>query len=271
MRVIITADLHSRRDWLDWLLLQRADLTIVAGDLLDGFHTDGLLPQMLELRRWCSQFPGHLAVCSGNHDHNNMAIRKPRVGIVGGISKDARPEAFSQLLTEHWMDCLENDRVVTDRRTNVVMTPGGRLVVTAIPYDFDGGEDHDDLWQEGSRLQREEQIPWMVLHHEPPAEVKVGGRMGNRDLYYKIQEYWPDFVLSGHLHNQPYVGSFADKLERTWCFNPGHPEKHQAMKSNIPNHIILDLATQTATWHASPLVGQLRITERISLSDAATE
>ncbi len=271
MRILITADLHSRRDWFDWLLLQRADLFIVAGDLMDGFRADGLLPQMLELRRWCSQFPGQLAICSGNHDHNNMALRKPCAGDLVGSFGQEQSEVLPQILTEHWMDCLENDRTVTDRRTNVVMTPGGGLVVTAIPYDFDGGENHDDLWEEGARLQRKEQTPWMVLHHEPPAEVKVGGRMGNRQLYYKIQEYRPNFVFSGHLHNQPYVGSFADQLEGTWCFNPGHPERHQAIKSNIPNHIILDLAARTATWQAAPLAGESRICETISLGDAAMQ
>jgi len=46
MRILITADLHSRRDWFDWLLRQQADLTVVAGDLLDGFRADGLQVQM---------------------------------------------------------------------------------------------------------------------------------------------------------------------------------------------------------------------------------
>jgi predicted phosphodiesterase len=265
VRILITADLHSRRDWFDWLLRQQADLAVVAGDLLDGFRADGLLVQMLELRRWCAQFPGHLAVCSGNHDHNNMPLRTKRPAALPGIPEDEREEVLSLRLAGHWMDCLETDRIVTDRRTKVVTTPGGGLVVTAIPYDFDGGEDHDDLWEEGARLQHQLKTPWLVLHHEPPAEVKVGGRMGNRQLYYKIQEYRPDFVFSGHLHNQPYVGSFADRLDGTWIFNPGHPEQNQAVKSDMPNHIILDLATRTATWHASPLAGQLPITETIPL------
>jgi predicted phosphodiesterase len=265
MRILITADLHSRRDWYDWLLRQQADLTVVAGDLLDGFRSDGLLVQMLELRRWCARFSGHLAVCSGNHDHNNMPMRTNRPAALPGIPEDEREEVLFLLLAGHWMDCLETDRIVTDRRTKVVTTAGGALIVTAIPYDFDGGEDHDDLWEEGARMQHQQKAPWLVLHHEPPAEVKVGGRMGNRQLYYKIQDYHPDFVFSGHLHNQPYVGSFADRLDGTWCFNPGHPEQSRAMQASMPNHIMLDLAARTATWHVSPLAGQLPITETIPL------
>ncbi|MEI6607593.1 MAG: metallophosphoesterase family protein [Verrucomicrobiota bacterium] len=264
MRILLTADLHSRRDWFEWLLRQQADLTVVAGDLLDGFRADGLLVQMLELRRWCTQFPGWLAVCSGNHDHNTP-LRARRPEALAGIPEDVREEVLSLLLAGHWMDCLESDRVVTDRRTKVVTTPRGLLVVTTVPYDFDGGEDHDDLWEEAARLRHKQKIPWLVLHHEPPADVTVGGRMGNPQLYYKIQEYRPDFVVSGHLHNQPYVGSFADRLDGTWCFNPGHPEQGMAMQSGIPNHIVLDVAARTATWHFAPLAGHLAISETILL------
>ena len=164
------------------------------------------------------------------------------------------------------MNCLESDRIVTDQRAKVVTTPGGVLVVTAAPYDFDGGDDHDELWEEAAMLRDQQKIPWLVLHHEPPAEVKVGRRVGNRQLYYKIQEYRPDLVVSGHLHNQPDVGSFADRLDGTWCFNPGHPEQSLAMQSSIPNQILLDLAARTATWHASSNVGKRPITETISLS-----
>lgn len=114
--MLITADLHSRRDWFDWLLRQQADLTVVAGDLLDGFRADGLLVQILELRRWCAQLPGHLAVCSGNHDHNNMPLITPLYKALAGIPEDERPEGLCLLSAEHWMDCLENDKIVTDRR-----------------------------------------------------------------------------------------------------------------------------------------------------------
>jgi len=75
----------------------------------------------------------------------------------------------------------------------------------------------------------------------------------------------PDFVVSGHLHNQPYVGSFADRLDGTWCFNPGHPEQGMAMQSGIPNHIALGVAARTATWHVAPLAGHLAISETIWL------
>ncbi len=265
MRILITADLHSRRDWFDWLHRQQADLTVVAGDLLDGFRADGLLVQMLELRRWCAQLPGHLAVCSGNHDHNNMPLSTPLSKALAGIPEDEHLEGLSLLLAGHWMDCLENDKIVTDRRSKVVTTPEGKLVVTTIPYDFDGGEDHDDLWEEGARLRHKWKTPWLALHHEPPAEIKVGGSMGNRQLHYEIQEYRPDFVFSGHLHNQPYDGSFADRLGGTWCFNPGHPMPRLATRCSVPNHIVLDLVEQTATWHASQNIGNRPVTETIHL------
>jgi len=70
MRLILLSDLHFRADWYQWVSAQNADLTAIAGDLLDGFHPDGLLPQMVWLSDWCTKFPGKLAISSGNHDGN---------------------------------------------------------------------------------------------------------------------------------------------------------------------------------------------------------
>jgi len=73
MRILLLADLHSHVDWLHWVATcgaKSADLTAIAGDLLDGFRPAGLLPQMMALRKWTETFPGQLVVSSGNHDAN---------------------------------------------------------------------------------------------------------------------------------------------------------------------------------------------------------
>ena len=70
MRILLLADLHFRVEWYHWLAQQRVDIAVIAGDLLDGFHPEGLLPQMLSFREWCARFPGNLALSSGNHDAN---------------------------------------------------------------------------------------------------------------------------------------------------------------------------------------------------------
>jgi len=78
----------------------------------------------------------------------------------------------------------------------------------------------------------------------------------------KERECQPDFVLSGHIHEQPYDGNFAGRIDRTWCFNPGRP----ALDRAIPNHILLDTAKRTATWYATPNVGRQPIKKEISLN-----
>ena len=250
MRILLTADLHFQTDWYHWLSRQKADITVIAGDLLDGFRPDGLLPQMLAVSDWCERYPGPLAISSGNHDANTQCCRfKPEAMELIPIEKR---ETMMRMLTEkQWMDCLERPGLVTDGRTSVLETSGGALVVTTIPFDFGSTERQDQLWQEGSIQRASHRVPWIVAHHEPPANTMVGGRHGHSSLIYRIREYRPNFLVSGHMHAQPYRGSFADHVDGTWCLNPGHPSPSLLRFAHVPNHIVLDLGEFTATWYAA--------------------
>ena len=267
MRILLLADLHYREDWYHWLAAQKAGLTVIAGDLLDGFRPGGLLPQMLGLSGWCARFPGNLAVSSGNHDGNEPGGSYDPEGLAK-LPEEKRAAVAKMLSAKHWMDCLERQGLVTDARTSLVQTPGGAVVVTTIPYNhwMRGNTVADELWRAGAMLRKTERAPWIVLHHEPPADTAVGGSMGDPELFYKIREDRPSFVVSGHLHSQPYTGHFADEIDGTWCFNPGYPVVTRAMKSKIPNHIALDLSARTATWHATPNVGHAPIIKQIRLT-----
>jgi Icc-related predicted phosphoesterase len=46
---------------------------------------------------------------------------------------------------------------------------------------------------------------------------------GDKCLVEWIRQFEPDLVLSGHIHNAPFVprGSWIDRIGRTWVFNPG--------------------------------------------------
>ena len=266
MRILLIADLHYREDWYHWLAAQKADLTVIAGDLLDGFRPGGLLPQMIGLSGWCARFPGNLAVCSGNHDGNEPGGSFDPEGMAD-LPDEKRAAAAKMLQAKHWMDCLERPGLVTDARTSLAQTPGGPVIVTTIPFNhwLHGDKVGDALWQEGQRLRFSSRAPWVVLHHEPPADTAVGGPSGDPELFYRIREYRPNFVVSGHIHGQPYKGGFAGQLDETWCFNPGYPVIGRALQSKIPNHIVLDLAARTATWHAIPNVGRLPIIKQIPL------
>lgn len=266
MRILLLADLHFREDWYRWTETQKVDLIVMAGDLLDGFRPGGLFPQMLSLQEWCARIPGKLVLSSGNHDGNEPDGGFDPDGLAE-IPEEKRQAVLDLFSVQHWMDSLERPGVVTDGRSSLLETSGGPLVVTTVPYQCwtRGDTFADDLWRTGVGLRRSHRAPWLVLHHEPPADTTVGGPMGDPDLYDKIREYHPNFIISGHLHSQPYTGSFADQIDGTWCFNPGVPIPSRALRSKVPNHILLDLAARTATWRATPNIGRTPIIKKINI------
>ena len=81
---------------------------------------------------------------------------------------------------------------------------------------------------------------------------------GDTDLPGWIEQYRPDMVLAGHVHQPPFKpdGAWADRIEGTWVFNAGN------QIGPVPAHIEIDLAAGSAEWRS--LMGA----ERLSL-DAA--
>ena len=250
MKILHLSDLHLNRDWLAWATLQAKsyDLVCASGDLLDIFSRRGHFWGALRIKRWAEAFPAKLALCSGNHDASSPDM-VPDAGLLPLLQIEERLEAEKLMMLERWMDTLERPGIVTDNRTELVETPSGRVVVTTVPYSFIDGHLQRELWKAGAQLRRETGAPWAVLHHEPPRSPLVGGPFGSYGLVGMIETYRPDFVFSGHIHLQPYRGDFAERLGKTWCFNPGCFDEADATVADIPNHIVLDLAKGTATWH----------------------
>jgi hypothetical protein len=97
-----------------------------------------------------------------------------------------------------------------------------------------------------ARLQR-----WIWVHHAPPANSPTswGGKrfFGDVELAQWIESYQPSMVISGHVHQSPFIpdGSWFDRLGATWVFNaglqPGRP----------PVHIVLDIEDGKAFWLAA--------------------
>jgi len=92
---------------------------------------------------------------------------------------------------------------------------------------------------------------WIWVHHAPPASSPVswGGKryFGDVELAQWIQRYQPSMVISGHVHQSPFVpdGSWFDRLGATWVFNtgmqPGRP----------PAYTVLDIGSGAAFWVAA--------------------
>jgi hypothetical protein len=210
------------------------------------------MTQMLWLREWTGKVPSPLAISSGNHDANepNLSLEP---SALEGLPPDSGEIARQALMADRWMDILDTQKVHTDNRSQVVSTSQGKLVVSTIPHDDPEGTEHEELWNLGYRLRVEHRCPWIVLHHDPPHGTAVGGHGGNLVLRRQILAHQPDYVLSGHLHHQPYLDGFAERLKTTWCFNPGAsktpPPGHPAPPE--PNHIVLDIKEGCAQWHAT--------------------
>ena len=73
-----------------------------------------------------------------------------------------------------------------------------------------------------------------------------GGKrfFGDFELVQWIGKYQPSIVISGHVHQSPFIadGSWFDRLGTTWVFNAG------LQAGRPPVHIVLDIETGTAFW-----------------------
>ena len=222
MKILLTADLHHRRTWYEWLVSQapQYDLVCVAGDLLDMFAADEG-GQIDYLRRdWLPKTIATgvpLAVCSGNHDHSMIT----------------------------WLSYIDvPGKVVGDGSTQLLsFSSGEQLIVTTCPY-YRSFNRRDsvmiELWERGARLRDEWFAPWLVLHHEPPAQCAPQSYTATHWLTDRLQTYRPNFVSCGHVH--VWHDYFAVRVWGAWIFNSG-----QNPKSPQPNHLILDTVANTIT------------------------
>ena len=85
----------------------------------------------------------------------------------------------------------------------------------------------------------------------PPAKSPTswgGDRyFGDAELREWIEQYRPDIVLSGHVHQSPFVknGSWVDRIGPTWVFNAGQ------QFGAPPTHIIIDTDEGEALWFSA--------------------
>ena len=92
---------------------------------------------------------------------------------------------------------------------------------------------------------------WIWVHHAPPANSPTswGGKrfFGDVELVQWIKDYQPSMVISGHVHQSPFIadGSWFDRLGTTWVFNTG------LQHGRPPVCIVLDLDDGAAFWLAA--------------------
>lgn len=240
MKILVAADLHYALRQFDWLKSVAADYDaiVLAGDLLEISSIVDRRAQMIVIRAYLEDFVARtrVIVCSGNHDLD---------------SRNRHGELVAQ-----WIEDLTEIGVVADWGS---VTLGGTLI-TVCPW-WDGDATRDEI---GRQLAADAQKPhdrWIWVYHAPPAESPVSwaGRRhhGDAALTAWIRQFQPDMVMSGHIHQSPFVegGSWADRIGRTWVFNTGQ------QIGPTPANIALHLTQAEAIWSSIEGCQILSLTE----------
>ena len=243
MKFLVVADLHYSLPQFDWLLKEAAryDLVVVAGDLLDVGSIVDFRAQTLVVKKYLQRLNEvtRVIVCSGNHD------------------LDFRTEAGEKIAK--WFDDIRSLEIACDGESLVV----GDVLISICPW-WDGPSVRERLVaQLTQQAQTRGDRRWVWIHHAPPANSPTSwsGRqsLGDKDLSQWIDEYCPDIVFSGHIHQSPFVsnGSWVDRIGNAWCFNAGH------QFGSPPAYIAFDTELNEAVWVSAMGVQSVRLGEAL--------
>lgn len=231
MRILVATDLHYRLGHYDWLVSTVAggdvDVVALTGDLADVVSPVPLEVQIVVLDRYLALLSEHATVLasSGNHDLDGPGEHGEQVA--GWLR---RPRTESSVHT---------DGASVDR-------DGVRF--TVCPW-WDGPHTRAAVGAQLRDAAADRPRRWIWLYHAPPAGT-VLCRDGRREfpddqLAAWIDEHRPDIVLTGHIHQAPWVdgGSWHAMLGPTLVMNPGR------QVGPVPPHVTLDTAAGTAEWY----------------------
>lgn len=229
MKILVASDLHYRLKQFDWLSSQstRCDAMIIAGDMLDISSSMDLNVQIVVIRKYLSRIgeQTRLLVCSGNHDGNE---------------KNAADEFIAP-----WLQEARNEQVHVDG-DNVFF---GDTLFTIFPW-WDGEVTKQQVSRQFRQASQLDFARWIWIYHAPPdnSPTSWSGKrfFGDSELNQWIDQYRPDLVVAGHIHQSPFTadGSWADRIGKTWVFNTG------SHIGDVPAHIILDLEAMHAEWYS---------------------
>jgi Icc-related predicted phosphoesterase len=227
VRILVVTDLHYRLAHYDWLVRHAADVDVVAltGDLADVANPVPLGVQVVVLDRYLDQLAelAVVLVASGNHD------------------LDGPGEHGEQIA--NWLRRPRSSRIHSDGTSFDI--DGVRF--TMCPW-WDGPITRDGVGAQLAAAAVNRPARWVWLYHAPPGGTVLcqDGRreFPDHQLSAWIAEHGPDVVLSGHIHQAPWIdgGSWHDRLGRTQVFNPGR------QMGKVPPHLTIDTAAGTVDW-----------------------
>jgi len=227
MHLLFVADLHYALKQFDWLMANAGDFdaVIIGGDLLDLGSALDLEVQIVVVEKYLTRLcqKTRLLVSSGNHDG------------------DARSSANESIC--RWLQDVKAGQLFVDGDSVEI----DDALITICAW-WDGPVSRAEVESQLARDAARTKQRWIWIHHAPPDNSPVswaGKRFGGDEfLVGWIEQYQPDLVLSGHIHNAPFYadGSWIDRLGKTWVFNPGK------QIGPCPAYLTLDLNRMCVEW-----------------------
>lgn len=228
MRWLVVSDLHYALPQFDWLMTAgpRFDLVVFAGDALDAGSIVDYAAQTVVVRKYLERLSAGTRVifCSGNHD------------------LDAREDSGEKIA--RWVETLRQIGIACDGDAVVI----DDALYSVFPW-WDGPLVKERLIaQLAADAERRQGRYWVWAHHAPPRQSPTSwsGKQsfGDAELVEWIAHYQPDMVVSGHIHQAPFVadGAWADRLGATWVLNAGR------QYGAPPAYIVVDTALKEALW-----------------------
>lgn len=227
MRLLLVSDLHYSLPLFDWVVEAAGDYDVVvmAGDHLDLGSLVAGHAQAIVVKKYFQRIrtKTELLVCSGNHD------------------LDSKNEAGEKIA--RWLLGKRNDGILSDGESRLI----DDTLFTACPW-WDGPVSQSEIGAQLEAASAKREGRWIWIYHAPPSTSPVafsGQRYFGDDALRKwIDIYQPDIVMSGHVHEAPYVpeGSWVDRIGKTWVFNTGH------YLGAPPAHVIVDTKADEALW-----------------------
>lgn len=227
MKCLVTADIHYALKQFDWLVEVAPDFdhVIIAGDMLEISSMVDRRAQIVVVRAYLERIAQitRLTVCSGNHDLDGESAAGEKMA--------------------DWLQDVGDLGVAADGTSFEI----DDTLFTVCPW-WDGPEAQDAIARQLAADAERRPARWIWVYHAPPAESPVswsGSRhYGDTRLSEWIALYRPDLVLSGHVHQSPFIpgGSWADRIGDTWVFNTGQ------QLGPAPCHIAFDTEAEEAAW-----------------------
>jgi len=227
VKILFVADLHYALKQFDWLMgnAARFDVVVIGGDLLDLGSALEIDVQIVVMEKYLARLgeQTRVIVSSGNHD---------------GDERLATNESVCR-----WLQEVKGGQLFADGDSLEI----GDTLITICPW-WDGPVTREEIEKLLAKDADRPKSKWIWIHHSPPdnSPVSWAGKKfgGDEFLGGWIERYKPDMVLSGHIHNAPFIqhGSWIDRLGKTWVFNPGK------QIGPCPTYLAFDLDRMTVEW-----------------------